>query len=145
MPDLPRSVVSVQAFTAIASSGGVVFMDNTPTVLERYAIHSRKRAIRLVHLPISDPEVELPVLRCSAGNGLADGRYEEQNHESEEFHALSPKEWFSLRLRGRNPALTVLVGVELRDRPLVARVARLTDMERWLDEPAVIGSIKGPG
>ena len=77
MPDLPRSIVSVQALAAIASSGGVVFMDNTATLLEGYAIHPRKRTIRLVNLPVANPEVELPVLRCSARKGLADGSYEE--------------------------------------------------------------------
>src|SRR5215469_13550005 len=69
MPDLPRSIVSVQALAAIASSGGVVLMDNTATVLEGYAVHSSKRPIRLVHLPVSNPEIELPVLGCSAWNG----------------------------------------------------------------------------
>src|SRR5215469_215593 len=77
MPDLPCGIVNIQAFAAIAASGGVMFMDNTATVLERYAIHSRKRTIRLVNLPVANPEVELPVLRCSARNGLADGSYEE--------------------------------------------------------------------
>jgi hypothetical protein len=77
MPHLPRSIVGVQAFAAIASSRGIVFMNYTATIFERYSIHSRERTIRLVHLPVSNPEVELPVLRCCARKGLADGSYEE--------------------------------------------------------------------
>ena len=67
MPYLARGVIHIEALTAVAAIGGIPLVQDTARILAGNAIDTRELSVRCVDVPVSQPEIELPVFRCVAG------------------------------------------------------------------------------
>src|SRR5215475_2576784 len=67
MPYLARGVIHIEALTAVAVIGRIPLMQDTASILADNAIDTGELSVRCVDVPVSQPEIKLPVFRCLAG------------------------------------------------------------------------------
>src|SRR5262245_57983573 len=60
VPDLATRIVHIEALAGVTARSRVVLMDHATAVFARDVVRTGELAVRRVHLPFADPEIELP-------------------------------------------------------------------------------------